>query len=89
MQLNRIGDTMSQHHGMFFTDDFVQGDEMIDLDEGAGAIVDEDVSNIGGERVQSIGDGILPFGPAGNKRWSRSEGGEFAHLFLIAIHDHE
>ncbi len=85
---DRIGHAVGEDDGVFAADDFVEGDELLGLDEGARAVVDEDVGDVGRERGEGGGDGVLALGTtldedAGRGRVRR----EGEHLALVAVDD--
>src|SRR5690606_12725082 len=76
--------------GFFLEHDFVQGDELLGADEGAGAVVDEDVAGVGREGGEGDGDGVLTGLAAAHEEGRGGRvGGEFHQLFLVAIDDDE
>ena len=80
--------SVSEHDGVFFAHDFMEADELFDADEGAGAIVDEHVGDIGGQHGERVLHGVLALLAADDELGrSGSVGGEGDGLGLVAHHD--
>jgi hypothetical protein len=79
---------VGENDGVFAADDFVEGDELLGADEGTGAVVNEDVRNIGREGGEGGGDGVLALASAADEDGGRGGvGGELHHLALVAVDD--
>ena len=86
--LDGVGHAMSEHDGIFAPDDLVQRDQLFGLDERAGAVVDEDVLDVGRKGGERVDDRVLAFAPPGHEdRRGRRVGGEFHHLALVTVDD--
>jgi len=66
----------------------VEGDELFDANEGAGAVVDEDFADVGREGGEGGGDGVLALFAAGDEDGGGGGvGGKLEHLLLVAVND--
>ena len=85
---DRVGDAVSEYHGVFADDDFMEGNELFGAYEWAGTIVDEDVGDVRRERGEGSGDGVLALGAAFDEDARRGRvRREREHLALIAVND--
>ena len=88
MFLDRVGDAVGEHDGIFAAHDFVQGDELLGLHERTGAVVNKNIRDVVGQRGEGVHDGILPFASAAHEGGGRGRvGGELGHLALVAVND--
>ena len=85
---NGVGHAVGEDDGFFDADDFEEADELLGADEGAGAVVDEDVLDVGGEGFEGVYDGVLAFFATANEdARSRRVSGKFGELALVAADD--
>jgi hypothetical protein len=88
MLLDGVGHAVGEHHGLFAADDLVEGDQLLRADERAGAVVDEDVGDVGRQHREGLHHRILPLAAAADEDGGRRRvGGEFHHLALVAVDD--
>ena len=83
-----IGHAVGEHDGFLATHDFEQSDELLRAHKGAGAVVDEDGVDLGGEVGQGVGHGCLAgLAAAHEAGGGGGVGGELEHLSLVAVND--
>lgn len=83
-----VRDAVGQNDGVFAADDLVERDELFGAHEGAGAVVDEDMRDVGRKRREGVHDRVLPLASAVNEHGGSGRvGGKFHHLALVAVND--
>jgi len=84
-----VGDAAGQHYGVLPADDLEQRDQLVGLDERAGAVVDEDVGDVGRQRLEGKLHRAAPLAAAPDQQGGGGgAGGKGEHLALIAVDDH-
>ena len=86
--LDGVRDAVGQNDSVFAADDLVECDELFGAYEGAGAVVDEDMRDVGRKRREGVHDRVLSLASSVNEHGgSGCVGGKLHHLALVAVND--